>query len=297
MDLRSAGKHDKKTFSLGPFPALLYVDKSKEFPKGDALQFTDRDYYNLLRRASYIETIIADNWGVMAEYDPEHSIKLVVDEWGAWYGEGTKLDPSFNLSQQSTVRDALLSAITLDTFHRHCDKVAIATVAQTINCLNSLMLAREDGFTRTPVFYVFEMYLPHRGGQALRTNFSVASVSEAETSSQAEVGDGNTAAGTISNRTRLAGLSGSASMKGKKITLSVVNPHLNKNIRTEVRVLGSHVNGAVATVLCGPDPHAHNTFQQPNTVHSNPAKVTAMNGAVVHDFPPASITTFEFTVS
>ena len=83
-------------------------------------------------------------------------------------------------SDQASATDTVASvavpaapaALTLDTFHRHADKVAMANVAQLVNCLHSLFLAHEDRFLATPTFDVFEMYGAHVGGQAVRTVFS-----------------------------------------------------------------------------------------------------------------------------
>src|ERR1700716_1175040 len=74
------------------------------------------------------------------------------------------------------MRDALLTGITLDIFQRHADKVAMANVAQSINCIHSLMLAEGDRFTVTPTFHVFQMYLPHRGAQAVRAEFTAPAI-------------------------------------------------------------------------------------------------------------------------
>ena len=139
------------------------------FAEGDALAFNTDEYYDLLTRASIMERIVTDHWAAMGEtaQSGQNTVKLVVDEWGAWYGKGTALGPEYNLSQQSTMRDALLTGITLDIFQRHADKVAIAAVAQSINCIHSLMLAQGDNFCVTPTFHVFRMYMPHRGAQAV----------------------------------------------------------------------------------------------------------------------------------
>jgi alpha-N-arabinofuranosidase len=48
------------------------------------------------------------------------------------------------------MRDAVLAGLTLDTFHRHADKVAMANVAQLVNCPHSLFPAHEDKFCVTP---------------------------------------------------------------------------------------------------------------------------------------------------
>ena len=119
-----------------------------------------------------MDGLISGHWAVMGELDRRHRVKLVVDEWGAWYREGSEVHPSHLFGQQSTMRDALLAALTLDTFHRHADKVAMANVAQLVNCLQSLFLAHEDRFLATPTFDVFEMYGAHVGGQSVRTVFS-----------------------------------------------------------------------------------------------------------------------------
>src|SRR6266702_225625 len=140
-----------------------------QFAAGDALNFSPDDFYDLLTRGSIMERVVTDHWSAMGNTSEpgQPQVKLVVDEWGAWYGKGTALAPEYNLSQQSTMRDALLTGITLDIFQRHADKVAVANVAQSINCIHSLMLAQGDKFTVTPTFHVFQMYLPHRGARGV----------------------------------------------------------------------------------------------------------------------------------
>src|SRR5689334_6755993 len=43
----------------------------------------------------------------------------------------------------------------------------MANVAQTVNCIHSLFLALEDNYTRTPPYYVFEIYRPHLGARSV----------------------------------------------------------------------------------------------------------------------------------
>ena len=144
--------------------------------KGDALKFEAVDWYELLRQGDVMESLINGHWQVMGEFDREHSVKLVVDEWGPWYRPGSEATPGDILEQTPTLRDAVFSGMTLDTFNRHPEKVAMANCAQLINCLNSLYLAHEDKFCVTPVGHVFAMYAAHQGGQALRTIFSTPTI-------------------------------------------------------------------------------------------------------------------------
>ena len=243
-----------------------------------------------------MEQVITDHWSALNEADRNHRVKLVVDEWGAWYGKGTELTPQYNLSQQSTMRDALLTGITLDIFQRNAEKMAMANVAQSINCIHSLMLAQEEKFTVTPTFYVFQMYLPHRSAQAVRAEFATKEITLPSKAGPVVVG-GSSSAGFSSRAGMLAGLSGSASVKGKQLTLSVVNPHLNRGLTTQIRVGGSAVASARGTVLAGHDVHDHNDFAHPNAVRPATATVGQPSaGGLVHTFPAASVTTLQITL-
>ena len=129
--------------------------------KGDALVYTTDEWYEMLAQANLMESLITEHWAVMGEIDRDHRVKLVVDEWGTWHKPGSEVHPSHHLGQQSTIRDALVAGLTLDTFHRHADKVAMANIAQLVNCLQSLFLTDGDRFITTPTYHVFEMYAPH----------------------------------------------------------------------------------------------------------------------------------------
>ncbi len=248
--------------------------------QGQAVDFTEDDWYALLAKANRMEPLILTQWAAMAESDPKHRVKLAVDEWGAWHRAGTEVDPTYLFGQTSTMRDALVAALSLDTFNRHADKLAMANVAQLINNLHSLFLARGDKFTVTPNFHVFEMYAAHHGGQSLRTEFSVPAVG-----------------GRPAAETALPGLSGSASLRGKTLVLTVVNPHARETVESEIAVRGASVASGQVRVLRADDIHAHNTFEAPRAVE--PAGGTLKGGGptILHRFPPASVTKLELQLS
>lgn len=272
-----------------------------KFAAGDALKYNDADFYDLLTRASIMERVVTDHYKAIGNAGSAHPVKLVVDEWGAWYGKGTELAPEYNLSQQSTMRDALLTGITLDIFQRHADKVAMANVAQSINCIHSLMLAEGDKFTVTPTFHVFRMYLPHRGAQAIRANFTAPDIANPLANAPIPAG-GNSYMGALPPVKTLAGLSGSASIattgNGKLLTLSVVNPHIDRPLTTEIAIQGATIASATGTVLVSADVHNHNTFDHPNAVKPAPATVAQPTaGRLLHTFPAASVTTLQLTLA
>jgi alpha-N-arabinofuranosidase len=242
--------------------------------KGDALQFDAVDWYELLREGDRMEGLINGHWQVMSEDDPEHWVKLVVDEWGPWYKPGSEATPGDQLEQIPTLRDAVFSGMTLDIFNRHPEKIAMANCAQLINCLNSLYLAHEDRFVVTPVGHVFAMYAAHQGGQGLRTIFSTPEINYDR--------DGKPAS--------FWGMKGSASLRDKELTLTVVNPDVKEARETQVIVRGAKVKSAAATVLTNPDIHAHNTFGDRDVVTPKPQSAEVSGDSLSFRFPAASVT-------
>ena len=247
---------------------------------GQALDFDITDWYELMRETARVENIMSDQWAIMGEFDPRHHVKLVVDEYGPWYHQGSEVNPTHLFGQQVTVRDALATAMTLDIFNRHADKVAVATCAQLVNNLNALFLCHEENFLVTPNFYVFEMYAAHQGGEALRAEFSAPNMHYTR--------DGNPAS--------FWGLNGSASRKGNVVTVTLVNTDLASPTQTQVSIRGLSIKTAKGLVLAADDMHAHNTFENKNAVHLADLKVDFSSEMLNVKIPAASVTKLEVTL-
>jgi alpha-N-arabinofuranosidase len=269
-------------WSIHHYASNLSRGKTRDWilGKGDALQFELVDWYELMRECNRVEKIMADQWAVMGQYDPQHHIKLVVDEYGPWYREGTELDPTHIFGQQVTVRDALATALTLDAFNRNAEKVSVAACAQLVNNINALFLCHEDRFIETPNFHVFAMYAAHQGGQSLRTEFSAPDVHYQR--------DGKPAS--------FWGLNGSASRKGNVVTLTAVNPDLSKPSDAQVALRGMTISNATGTALAATEMHAHNTFENPNAVKTAPLAVSVNEEILSVNIPAASVIKLEITL-
>ncbi|MGA9039355.1 MAG: alpha-L-arabinofuranosidase C-terminal domain-containing protein [Terriglobales bacterium] len=248
--------------------------------KGDALKFDDQDWYEILREGERLESLIEGHWQAMKEFDSEHAVKLVVDEWGPWYRPGSQLTPGNFLEQVPTLRDAVFSAMTLDIFNRHPEKVTLASPAQLVNCLNSLYLAHEDKFCVTPVGHVFGMYAAHQGGQAVRTIISAPMVNYPR--------DGKPAS--------FWGLKGSASLHDKELVLTIVNPHVSETRETEIAVRGAIIKSGTTSVLTSSDLHARNTFEQKNELVPQVKELAATGRTVTLQVTPASVTKLVLTL-
>jgi alpha-L-arabinofuranosidase len=245
--------------------------------KGDALKFEPIDWYELCRETDRMEGIILDHWTALGEFDLGHHIKLVVDEYGPWYKPGTENAPEQLLGQMITVRDAVMTGISLDTFNRNADKVGMAACAQLVNNLNALFLTHGDKFAVTPNFYVFEMYAAHQGGTAVRAEFSSPEVRYDR--------DGKP--------TAFWGLKGSASVKDKTLTLTAVNPDVSQAREAEIVLRGAKPASAKAWMMHESDIHAHNTLDEPDQVKSHSADVTVRADSLSFTFPPASVVKIE----
>jgi alpha-N-arabinofuranosidase len=242
--------------------------------KGQAVDFTVPEWYDLLSKADVMESLITRHWDAMGEVDNERRVKLIVDEWGAWHNPGTEVDPAFLFGQMPTMRDALISGITLDTFNRHAGKVAMANAAQLVNNLHALFLAHEDRFTVTTNYHVFQMYAAHQGGKSLRAEFSAPRAD------------------------KLWGLAGSASVQGNQLVLTAVNPHVSEPRAAEIVVRGAAVQSGEQTTLSAPDIHAHNTFDEPGAVEPKTvAGLPAAGKVLTCSFPPASVTRLRLTLA
>jgi len=210
---------------------------------GDPVAFTDEEWTQMLIQAQKMEEIILRNWNIICGFGVEKRVKLVVDEWGCWHPNGSGPSRGKNLfEQQSTMRDAMVAALTLNIFNRHCDKVRMANVAQLVNNLHCLFLAGGDGFTVTPTYHVFDLYKEHQGAEAIQTIVT-------------------------GNSDFASSLSVSASVKNGRTLLTIGNLSLGEDVEIILNGVGGKLpRTGTAALLATDDPHAHNTFENPDAV-------------------------------
>jgi alpha-N-arabinofuranosidase len=251
-----------------------------------ANEFTVNEWYDLLERANRMESLIEDHWQVMGEMDRERRVKLVVDEWGAWHKQDPDVPPAYLYAYAGTLRDALISAINLDTFQRHAEKVAMANPAQLVNTIHSLFHTYEDNFILTPNYHVFEMYGAHAGATSLRTEFVAPKAGFTRLDAQRK-----------EVPVSLWGLNGSASLKGKQLVLTVVNPHAKDAREADIAIRGASIKSGESRTLTSSDIHARNSFANPNALEPKNAPVNATGSSVTFTFAPASVTRLSFALN
>ncbi len=212
---------------------------------GDVTAFTDGEWYELLGKASRMQELIDRHWAGVVSYGMEKQGKLCIDEWGCWHPEGSGPSKGANLfEQQSTIRDAAVSALTLNIFNNNCDKIKLATVAQLVNNLHALFLSASEHCICTPTYHIFDMYKEHQGGRAIETV---------------------TECGVVPGE--MPQLSASASVKDGMLTLTVCNLSADRDAEVQLVPFGGTLGDmAEITVLGDGDIRAYNTFEEPERV-------------------------------
>ena len=193
---------------------------------------------------------------IMDRKDPKKQIGLLVDEWGTWWDEepGTI---SGHLYQQNAMRDALVAALSLNVFHRHCDRVRMANIAQVVNVLQSMILTDQKGtghMVLTPTYHVFEMYKGFQEATYLPL--------DVESTSKRVRGDSHAKEGR-----KVEMLHSSAAKKADgSIILSLSNVSLTEPQEVEISLEGAQAKTVSGRILTCKDVAEYNDFDHPDRV-------------------------------
>jgi alpha-N-arabinofuranosidase len=160
--------------------------------------------------------------------------------------------------------------------------MAMANVAQTINCLHSLFAAVEDRFTRTPAYYTFEMYRPHMGARLVPMRVQVPELTVP----------------LLSGSGKLPGLSGSASLRERRLCVTLTNPSLDDAVTASIRLAGgARVIEGRGRVLTHEDMTATNTFERPGEVTLSDLEVGVGGDAARVRVPTQSVVALELLIA
>src|SRR5690606_18954495 len=242
--------------------------------KGPATGFSEEQYFTTMQRALFMDEIITKHTEIMDKYDPEKKVSLVVDEWGGWYDVEPGTNPGF-LYQQNTMRDAMIAGTTLNIFHKHCERVQMANLAQTINVLQAVILTDEEKMLLTPTYHVMEMYKVHQDATLLPM----------EIDSEDYIVGGE----------KLPAISASASKDKNGVThISLVNIDGSKAHDVSVAIDGAKYKNVAGRILTSKNIQDHNTFDNPEKVKPTAFKGAKLKGNTLDvKLPPFSVVVLE----
>lgn len=241
--------------------------------KDRAAEFSEENWYTLLRNASFMETLVSKHDEIMTKYDPDKRVALVVDEWGAWHGVEADTNPGF-LYQQNTVRDALVAGITLNIFNNHSDRVRVANIAQAVNVLQSPVLTQGNKMVLTPTWYVFHMYKAHMDATLIKSKVATSAVG-------------------LSKDAMIDAITCSSSKKDDTFTVTVTNADLQNAHKVTIKManLDAKLSSAKAKVVSGEKMNSMNTFENPLQVIEKDLECSICDDEIVIELPKASVTT------
>lgn len=225
--------------------------------KGSALDFDEALYYKTLKKTLYMEELIRRHGAIMDQYDPNKAIGLIVDEWGTWYDVEPGTNPGF-LYQQNTMRDALVAGINLNIFNKHCDRVKMANIAQLVNVLQSVILTEGEKMIKTPTYHVFHMYKDHQDAELLESYMETQ-----------EIGGENCKVPNLHESVSLG--------RDGRIHVTLNNLSVTESYEIDAVFTETEIKGVEGTILTG-EMHAHNTFEDPNAVHTEKFDKVEING-------------------
>ncbi len=214
--------------------------------KGAATGFTEEEWHSTLRETLQMDGMLTRTAAIMDKYDPQKRVGLVVDEWGDWFDVEPGANPGF-LYQQNTMRDAIVAAVNLDIFQRHCDRVKMANIAQMVNVLQAMILTDKEKMTVTPTYHVFEMYKVHQDATWLPVEIAT---------SDYKLGD-----------SAVPSVDATASRdRAGRIHVSLVNLDPQRASTVTAKLAGAAVKSITGRILTAATMDAHNTFDDPEAV-------------------------------
>ncbi len=241
--------------------------------KGSATNYTDEDYYWTLGKCLEIGPVVEKHMAIMDKYDPKKRVGLMVDEWGTWWDEepGTIAG---HLYQQNTMRDAMVAALSLNTFHGLTDRVKMANIAQIANVLQAMVLTKDDQMVLTPTYYVFKMYVPHQDATYIPLEI-------------------NTPVRKVRDNRYVPVISATASEKDGKVTISLTNTDLAEDFDINIPLENIKARKIVnAEILTAKDIRDYNNFGEAEKVTLKPFKgAKTAKGALSVSLPAKSIVT------
>ncbi|HTT18101.1 MAG TPA: alpha-L-arabinofuranosidase C-terminal domain-containing protein [Candidatus Sulfotelmatobacter sp.] len=232
--------------------------------------FGETEYAQILKATLEMDDLIQKHSAIMDKYDPEKKVALVVDEWGGWYAPLPGSNPGF-LVQQNSLRDGILTALNLNIFAHHADRVRMANIAQMINVLQAMIMTDKEKMVPTPTYYVFKMYVPFQDSTFVPVTFDAGAYSQDEI-----------------KLPRVDAIA--AKDKDGKLWVEVTNIDPNEPAEVELNVAGISAKSASGETLTAPKVDSVDTFDAPNTVAPKPVTAKAEGGKLVLKLEPKSVT-------
>ena len=219
------------------------------------------------RQVRVLDSVITE---VMTKTQRKDRVKIAADEWNIWFRTTETGWSAKKLEEVYNLRDALWVASVLNMFHRYCNTVTLANVAQLVNVI-APMMSSPTGLVLQTTYFPLKLYAEHAGDVAL---------------------DALVRSDHFPDHPELPYLDVSATgdESGRKFTLSVVNRHPTADISAEISVEGLELPATAPLFeINGPNLDAANTFAEPNNVTIKQRSASGLGTTFRQSFPAHSV--------
>jgi alpha-N-arabinofuranosidase len=218
---------------------------------GPETAFGEAEYYALLAEAAATEDFIQRTANIIRDATGgKHPIGIALDEWGVWHPEAREWGPGagaprtpVTYEQANTLRDALAAAIALEGFHRQCQVLTLANLAQVVNVLQAVVMTDQQHMWLTPTYHALRLHAPHIGATALPVVVEQGS----------RLPDGTPA------------VSATASRADGQLAITLINRHFNQPASVRL-ICADAPSRAHGQLLTADSPHAVNSADHPDAV-------------------------------
>jgi alpha-N-arabinofuranosidase len=218
---------------------------------GAEIEFSEAEYYTLLAEAGESEDFVKRTAAIIQDATGgKRPIGIALDEWGVWHPEARPWGPGgvsrrepVTYEQAGTLRDALAAAVALEGFHRQCNLLTLANLAQVVNVLHAPVMTDGARMWLTPTYHALRMHTPHIGATALPVDIAHGD----------SLPDGSSA------------VSATASCTDDAVAVTLINRHYQNP--AGVRLVGAGMpERAAGQLLSADSPRACNSAGAPDRV-------------------------------
>ena len=247
--------------------------------KDSATDFDDTKYFDVVRDALFMDTLVTRHGAIMDMFDPEKRVALFVDEWGAWYKVKEGTNPGF-LYQENTMRDSVVAASILNIFNNHSDRVKMSNIAQIVNVIQAVILTEGDKMIKTPTYHVYDLYKEHQDAMLIgcdileNVDYTVEQLPRPDHRHLPKV-------------IKSVNISATKNDDGA-VTATLCNINHAESITCELDLVGNNYISVSARILTSERYDDMNSFDEPEKVTVKDFEAKLENNKLTFDLPPFS---------
>ncbi len=233
-------------------------------------------YHSLMAAPASTEDVIRRMVAQIKTLQPNRQIGIALDEWNIKLPQEPDAHSQHDLTY--TLRDGLYIAGMFNAFHRQCNDLKIANLAQLVNVLPLIVKRGEKPALKTTLYHPFWLY-----------QFMQNSALKVEV--EAPVFNSKPLGWNISAKKALPYVDATAtrSTDGNRLTLGIINRHPVRAVRIKIGLSGLQgLQPAKAWLMTGANPLAENRLDVAPGVTCEATPPPQMQGDLLHLAIPAA---------